>query len=294
MRKFFFGCIALSTLVAAPATAADMAVKQPVYKSPVSRVVAHNWTGFYLGGNVGYSWGLAHEDNNVTITALGAGLNFGNNFITPSSASLRSRLNGALGGIQAGFNWQRESWVYGLEADIQATGQRGDSLSQFSGFLGAIVNGVPATGTITYTANYKLPWFATFRGRLGLAGERWLLYGTGGLAVAKIEASSAAILTFSDPFIGPTTPAQPSATRDVRAGWVLGAGIEAALTDRWSFKVEYLHLNFGGFDHAFSTPTVPTAFANITSAGNLHTRFTDDIVRVGVNYRFGSAVVAAY
>lgn len=113
----------------------------------------HNWTGFYIGGNVGYGWGQAHSDAAATISAIGSGLNTGNNRITSDGASASTSLNGLLGGAQAGYNWQVGSWVYGLEGDIQATGQRGDGAFATSALLGAVINGVVATGTIGI--NYK-------------------------------------------------------------------------------------------------------------------------------------------
>jgi outer membrane immunogenic protein len=295
MTKLPLVGVCLLGLLAGQAMAADMPAKRPIYKA-MPPVVSYGWEGGYIGGNAGYSWGQARGETSATVTAIGTGLNTGNNVITSTTTPDRTKINGGLIGLQAGYNWQRESWVFGVEADLQATGQRGDGTSLQSGFLGATVNGVPATGTVTYARNYKLPWFGTFRGRLGVAADRWLLYATGGLAVGEIEASSAAILTFSDPvFVGPPTPALPSSTRTVRAGWVLGAGVEAALAGGWSVKAEYLHLDFGGsVNHAFSTPPVPTGFAAVTSAGNLHARITDDIVRVGLNYRWGNPVVAAY
>src|SRR6516225_10388979 len=62
MRKLLLGGIALAALVAGPATAADLA--RPVYRRPV--VVAapvYTWTGFYVGGNVGYAWSHASLDD---------------------------------------------------------------------------------------------------------------------------------------------------------------------------------------------------------------------------------------
>jgi outer membrane immunogenic protein len=119
-----------------------------------------------------------------------------------------------------------------------------------------------------------------------LAADRWLYYATGGLAVAEIEASSTATLFMSSPLVGPTTSASPIATDKVRAGWVVGAGLETALASNWSLKVEYLHLDFGSIDQSITSPTVAVGFANVTATQSLHTHFTDNIVRVGLNYKF--------
>ena len=66
MRRFFIGSIALATLVAGPAMAADMPVKARVYKAPPP-VVVYNWTGFYVGANVGYSWGDWKPSSNFPV-----------------------------------------------------------------------------------------------------------------------------------------------------------------------------------------------------------------------------------
>src|ERR1700687_5074516 len=83
------------------ASAADLPVKAPVYQAPPPLV--YRWTGFYVGGNVGYSWGHAHSDATATISSIGTGLNGGNNVITSNTAGAPAQLNGALGGVQAGY-----------------------------------------------------------------------------------------------------------------------------------------------------------------------------------------------
>src|SRR6516225_8295132 len=109
MRKLLLAGIAFAALVAGPATAADLA--RPVYRRPV--VVAapvYTWTGFYVGGNVGGSWGNARTD----IVGSGSVIAFQN--IPPGSPGFPSsiafadsnnaRLNGVIGGGQFGYNYQ--------------------------------------------------------------------------------------------------------------------------------------------------------------------------------------------
>ncbi len=75
----------------------------------------YNWTGFYVGGNVGYSWGRSNDTSNLN---NGAG--------TTLFTSLGgSNLDGVVGGGQAGYNWQVQNWVWGFEGDIQGTDERG-------------------------------------------------------------------------------------------------------------------------------------------------------------------------
>ncbi len=68
--------------------------------------------------------------------------------------------------------------------------------------------------------------------------------------------------------------------KDVKAGWTAGAGLEFALMGNWSTKLEYLYMDLGENEIVFSTGAV---------TGTLQRQFTDHIVRVGVNYRFGAA-----
>jgi outer membrane immunogenic protein len=282
MRHWLLGVIAFATSLSQFALAADMPVKAP-RAAPLPAI--YDWSGFYAGGNVGYGWGHADADATATISAIGLGLNGGNNVITPGSGDASASPNGVLGGLQAGYNWQGGSWVYGLEGDIQATGQRDEGVFASTAFLGAIINGVVATSTVTNTTTYKLPWFGTVRGRIGYAVDRWLLYATGGLAFGETRADSTITTAFSAG-VGTPPPAQLFSIREVRAGWVVGAGVEAAFATNWSVKAEYLHMDFGSIDQSFTTPAVTTIFATISASGNLHARLTDDIGRIGINYKF--------
>ena len=134
MRKLFQTAAALAVLVATSMTAnaADVAARPytppPAYVPPV-----FNWTGFYVGGNIGGAW--ANRD--VTDTFLGVNFNNGNN-------------NGAfIGGGQLGFNWQVSNFVLGLEWDIDGVANNNNTGSVF----------IPAVGTIQVTSNNR--WITT-------------------------------------------------------------------------------------------------------------------------------------
>jgi len=234
------------------ASAADlparMVTKAPLLPPPPPM---YNWTGFYVGANVGGSWGS--QDVSL-VTAAGTALINSND------------INGVIGGVQIGYNWQGygSPWVFGIEADIQGSGQRGTG----SFFIPstAVLLVVPAT-SIAYED--KLDWFGTVRGRIGyaMADGRMLPYITGGFAYGEgnINGSGSAA----------GTPVAFSASKTY-TGWTLGAGLEWAFWNRWSAKAEYLYIDFGNGPTIALTP----AFA-ITSG-----RLTDNIGRVGVNYRF--------
>src|ERR1700716_2841063 len=118
MRASTFKVIAtavFAVVTAIPtASAADLAAR-PYTKAPPALVEVYNWTGFYIGGNVGYSWGRSRDTSTLTNTA-------GTVLFTSID---RSDLNGFVGGGQIGHNWQVQNWVWGLEADIQGTDEHG-------------------------------------------------------------------------------------------------------------------------------------------------------------------------
>jgi outer membrane immunogenic protein len=143
-----------------------------------------------------------------------------------------------------------------------------------------------ATGT-SLAVDQKLEWFGTVRGRAGWAATpQVLLYATGGLAYGSIK-STGALVGFTP--AGIAVVSVGSAT-DTRVGWTVGAGIEGMITRNWTAKLEYLYMDLGGFDAGGFT-LAPGS----TIAANVHSNFTDHILRVGLNYKFGGpAVVAKY
>ena len=255
------------------ASAADMPVRAMPVKAPIAAV--WDWTGFYVGANVGYSWG-----------------NWSNSGIASTSSPA---VNGVLGGLQTGYNWQlNRTWVVGLEGDIQITGEKaseGAGGLTTTDVLGATAfpgGGVGGFHTITNTTSandWKFPWFGTFRGRVGaLVDPTTLIYGTGGLAVGNFKMTSTAtsVATGFRGAIGTTTGAIGTATTagatlsdsTTRVGLALGAGIEKKFSPNWSAKVEYLYLDFGS-----RTFLSGTGF-------DTNVRLRDHIVRVGLNYQF--------
>src|SRR6201996_4999303 len=98
----------------ASALAADLPARTYT-KAPVMVDPGYNWSGFYIGGNVGYSWGRSSDTTTYT---NGAGA-------TLFTAAGSSNLDGVVGGGQIGYNGQTQNGVGGLEADIQGTGERG-------------------------------------------------------------------------------------------------------------------------------------------------------------------------
>jgi outer membrane immunogenic protein len=223
--------LALVTIAAtSAAVAADLPARMPM-KGP-AYVPMFTWTGFYVGGNFGWGWADGNAD-----TVLGG-----------VPGTLSGSGNGALGGVQAGYNWQAGSIVYGVETDIQASGGSGD----FNG----------TNGAVTTTGTSRVPWFGTFRGRIGYAPGRWMVYVTGGGAYGSthIEGTESTGVAFD--------------SRETYLTYTVGGGIETALWDRWTAKLEYLYVG------SPNRVPVPTGVSSISGHTNT------DIVRVGLNYHF--------
>jgi outer membrane immunogenic protein len=292
VKKLALSVVGIVVLIGKPAFAADMAVTAvPATPLPPPAPV-YGWTGWYLGGNVGYGWGNATTNlsgtGNVSLVSIGT-TSFPSNFAFANSDSAQP--NGVIGGGQIGYNFQQYglNWVLGLEADIQGSAQRWSNsfVDAFSTPICTSASGPPAvcteTGTFNGTAvtNYdaKLDWFGTVRARLGyLLTPQLLLYGTGGLAYGNVEVSGNTAVSGSKA-VG-TSAISASKTN---VGFSAGGGIEGSvwLPINWTWKLEYLYLDFGSFD-------TTTSFAGGLGSGAIttHIHFKDNLFRGGLNYRF--------
>ena len=177
MTRTLFRTAAIMAMLATPAVGANL------YRTPSSPYVAapyggYNWGGFYVGLNLGYEWG------SVTNSAFNH--------------------SGFAGGGQAGYNWQRGSFVFGVETDLQASG---------------------ADQTIG-GAKFSNTWFGTLRGRGGIAFNNALMYLTAGLAYGGGQLDFAGL----------------SETHG-HIGWAAGGGLEVGFTPNWSAKAEYLYID---------------------------------------------------
>jgi outer membrane immunogenic protein len=154
MKKLLLSTVGLIALgMAAPALAADMAVKAP---PPAPLPVVYNWNGFYIGGNGG--WGETHNCWDF-VTAVGAAISDG----------CRDRSGGIVGG-QLGYRWQVNQWVFGLEG-------QGD-WADLSNTRVSLIN--PA-----FSTQVKTDGIGLFTGQIGYAWNAFLLYVKGGGAVTS-------------------------------------------------------------------------------------------------------------
>lgn len=291
MLGLFARPVALLLTTSMAVNAADLPVKAP----PPGPVPApFNWTGFYVGANIGEGWssnwgGTADPLPSPAVVGI-------------SPLSFSNKASGIIGGGQIGYNWQfTRNWLVGLETDFQGAHLRaGDST--ISPLLAS-----PSTGFVSNSGavmSSRVDWFGTVRGRLGLTFDRWLVYGTAGFAYAKKKScansefpanpdptpsSADGLLPF--PFCarimiaGAFDPILPASTSRIATGWNAGGGVEYALPStwgNWSVRAEYLFVDLGGES--------VTAF-DVTQSSPVALRYTWNrlgiqIARFGLNYRF--------
>ncbi len=163
----------------------------------------YDWSGPYFGVKLGYGTGDSRWRN-------------------PAGATSGDfEVDGFLGGFMSGWNFQQGNWVFGIDQD-----------SSFFSVDGATGGGFCGAGCET-----DLRALGTYRGRVGVAFDRFLLYGTGGLAVGQVEASGAAF----------------GEDKEWHFGWTAGAGAEWAFSDGWHARIEYLYVDLGSENYGSLT-----------------------------------------
>lgn len=294
MTRTLLVASAIAIVLAPGAFAADLAAPHLYTKAPPLAVdPGYNWSGFYAGLNVGYGWGRSSTTADFIDSRSGTVL---------SSSAGAFDLNGTIGGGQIGYNWQRDMFVVGLEADFQGGGQKGRFDALCAGAPDGVQDGVCTPGhrgdntfdpalPVAFNLTQKLDWFGTVRGRLGVAvTPRVLFYGTGGLAYGRVSTSGSvsAINVTGSPGSGDNLAFTPVAasfsSTTTRVGWSAGAGIEGAFADNWSARLEYLYVDLGTMSGSLTTPVIALSGAPLAIGYRSH--ITDNILRFGVNYRF--------
>jgi len=203
-----------------------------------------SWTGFYLGGNIGGAW--AHRD--VTDT-------FGRNFSNTSNGVF-------IGGGQAGFNYQIGGFVLGIEADFDWAANNNNN---DAGVL------IPGVGAIRVSASDK--WITTVAARLGFAIDRLLFYGKVGGGWVGADNFTITNVTTGASIVGGNSSSN--------SGFLVGGGLEYAITNNWTVKGEYDYLGLS--NRTFAVP-VGAPFL----VGDTFTNRSRNIqmFKVGFNYLF--------
>ena len=213
LKRLISGGLTVAALSCVRAIAADGIIPPPV---KASAAPYYDWTGFYVGGHVGYSRGNAR-------VRLG----------DDDSANFRSSFGSHTGGLQGGYNYVLPSrFLLGVEADVS-----------FPNWLAADDVAWFRTTPNTDIAE-KIDYMATLRGRLGYAFDHWMVYATGGFAwsLGRFLQTPGAVDDVDKAL-------------HLHRGWVAGAGAEVAITANWIARLEYLYRNFGHADVTFPSGT---------------------------------------
>jgi outer membrane immunogenic protein len=271
-----------------PAFAADIA-PAPIYtKEPVVAPVA-SWTGFYLGGGIGF------RSANVSEQTLSADMpNQFRSVLDPVTCGFT--LCGTTSSFDhtafrfspyLGYNWQfARQWLVGLEGEV-GFGSRTSS-----------IDGVPLPGAGQFSEfnglgdsfSVKTSWDASARARIGyLATPGFLFYATGGPAWQHVEATSTCgpnnsafhcnALAGGPALLNPTTITD-SATK---LGFTIGAGVETMLDGHWMVRGEIRYSDFGSITNT-DVRTAPAPSQDLTTSYKL--RLTTETATVGVAYKF--------
>ena len=237
------------------ASAADLGAR-PYTRAPVFAEAYYNWSGFYLGGQLGGSWTNQNWRNTASTAAFGD-LSPGQGFGQHGS--------GVFGGGQIGYNWQASNYLFGLEGTVSGMDNRGTLLNS-------------AFGAGDDVFSWRTNWMATVTGRLGYAVTNNLFYVKGGYAGVNNR------LAVSDTV--PIVVGSGSATH-WHNGWTVGAGWEYGLTQNWIVGLEYDYSTFEtkSYQLAGAAPGLYTFDAKPRDIQSVVAR---------VSYKFGAPLLARY
>ena len=239
MKKLYLIVSILSALCpmmyAGPEAFSGKEMKQVAPPAPPA---CPNWTGFYIGGFGGYK----HSNTDITLDLGGAWNTLPSQFkdaLEPRGSEDLDTSGAEVGGL-IGYNYQWNNWVLGLEAAGGYLWLRDSNESETSPVtLGQTTSGLPFRSALTTR------YLTTVGPRIGYAFCRWLPYVTGGLAVGDIDFEQRLNLE------GP----EGGSTSETRAGWMVGGGLQYAITDHWSARAQYQYVDLGCVD--FNSVFVP-------------------------------------
>lgn len=250
MRKYLALVAFLAASPIAVASAADMPLKAP----PRPYVAAYSWTGFYVGGELGGGWSRSTTTN---IDPTGG--------FPPGFVNAPVNMNGFLGGGYAGYNYQFNNIVVGIDGYYDGASLSGTARDVSPG---------PGVGNVSIK-NENMRWDSAITGRLGFANNNWLFFAKGGWAWAGFHGT------------GVTTTALGGAvgsgtSSDTRDGGTVGVGVEYGFTPHWSAKVEYDYVKFRTSN--FNSSNISAAGVASAPAKSASSDLNE--LKGGVAYRF--------
>jgi outer membrane immunogenic protein len=221
------------------------------------------WTGVYAGIQIGGAWGSGSLGNfNGFDPFTGAFIN----------SSIGGTPSGVIGGGHVGAQVQINQWIFGVEGTVDGTSLTKTVNAAFPNFLGGSV----------ITAHTSADVQGSIRGKLGIAWDRFMIYGTGGVAfggfTTDFNIASSGFVTPGGVAIPPFF-ASNSFSR-TRVGWTAGGGAQYALTPNWWVFVEYRFSDFGTIRNG--------AFPNLPNGVffNGSRRLQENQVQAGLSYKF--------
>lgn len=250
--------------------AAVMPTKVPV-KARGAVLGPVNWTGFYVGGFFGADYGTTDV-----------------RFPGAANDGAKIWAFGPVGGGQAGYNYQVNQWVFGVEGEIGAAATKGARTCGVGTGVDPVTHLlIPgAFSPNSFACTVKSNWVATATARVGYAYERALYYVKGGAAFTESSVSAGCVTNAP----GGNPPCNNVAGVAVngfltnasnRTGWTIGYGAEFDLGKNWSARAEYDYIDFGR----------KTNVANDGTAISDHP--TTSQAKIGLNYRFAPAAMVA-
>ncbi|MGH6684612.1 MAG: outer membrane protein, partial [Pseudolabrys sp.] len=251
---------------------------------------AYDWTGFYAGVNAGAAFGSYDP---TTAAALSPTYLFKPVDVAAVNAAGKQRVNplGFIDGVQAGYNRQFGPLVIGVEGDVGYLHLNGAANSggiKYPGGGSGYTNGGFSLNQFVISSYVNADWMATLRPRLGVASGNWLFYVTGGVALTKLEGEF--LFTDGNATGGILGAAQEADVKSLRAGYIVGGGVETAVGDRLRLKAEYAFVNFGTVQAQETSQNFQCCFP----AGTVQTfkqsmKLSASLVRVGLNYSFAAS-----
>jgi outer membrane immunogenic protein len=254
MRKVLFSLTMLAVMPVAAAFAADMPLKAPPPPAPAPLT----WTGCYFGGEFGYGWATEQVTHVTGATSFPAG------YVDQPM----NNINGALGGLYAGCNYQfNNSFLVGIDGDFTWAGMNG---------TGADVS--PFTADIAHHSAV-IDWISTATGRIGYVANNWLLFAKGGGAWSDWGESS---------FLSTPAGAVANYTNSPsnRAGWTVGGGVEWAYSPHVLLKIEYDFVDFDTAHYITTLNNVLGAAAGTITTEARSTTSSLSMVKAGIAYKF--------
>lgn len=242
-----------------------------------STLAAAEWSGFYGGPIAGV--GLGSSTMDVKTRQVNSGSGFWMN-----SQSDVDQINGLpaqtasssafAGGLSLGYNWQKQDWVFGLEADFSALGLESTRVQEGS------YNSVP-TWKFKVTQTLATDWISSVRPRVGYAFGDWLFQASGGLALANRRLRG----SFYDHATTGYGLRLFSDASELATGWAVGLGAEYRFGGRYGATLDYLYSAFGKaeFGTASSKDSDGVAYPDPFW---FHFDMTVQVIRAGLNWHF--------